>query len=321
MPNNKFITLGPKILDKTLFTPPYKPNNCDTKPYGGLWACRLNVENQYNSAIKINNPWANYLYHSDEKDRKKLGEIENAVMFELKDTARILNIDSEETLSDILRKHPSQDDLKNFYAGELNGINYNSICRYYSGIFVDYDKLFTSGQSDIPAFKQWNFSSLLLFSLDAIKAYTGATFEYESEYKILSPLETFVTPDNGKAKVPGTPLHYQELLNYVYQILLAEINKKVYFADYDDYLSNAYNAARATLRLLFEGSYPQIDLILEYTKHEGITISREKIIENIVLTALAEYFKNNIEMEKTQIPRTRHRTQRNYWRPGESNLN
>ena len=147
----KYIHLGREELSEFFFNPIKNQNNW-IKPLGGLWC------SEYREDIISN--W--YQWCDTENFHKE--KLNNGVIFELKENAKIFVIDGYKDLLLLLEKYELKNEMSNF----LTSLDFESIAKDYDAI-----KLTESGEREtsfsVPSLYGWDIESMLIMNYDIIK--------------------------------------------------------------------------------------------------------------------------------------------------------
>ena len=134
MSKQKYIMIGTKTISKEIFRNVLRPiDNMNFLPNGGFWSC------EYND-LYISD-WFKHLIQTEYLIEYK--DINSALIFTLKDNAKILTINSYEDLQSVISRYPSYHHRLNFceeITDYQESINYELLSKDYDGIFVNYKK-------------------------------------------------------------------------------------------------------------------------------------------------------------------------------------
>lgn len=146
----KFLTIGIKSIDKDKFIEP--KNNNFVKPTGGLWA------SPYTPGNMCISPW--YEWCSYEMPHW----IENhGVVFELKDNAKVLVINSKEDLKKTFEKYKYDSDIAIFQI-----LDFEKIAQDYDCIYLTARGEMVTRFSHDYTLYGWDVESLLVLNIDCV---------------------------------------------------------------------------------------------------------------------------------------------------------
>ncbi len=273
-----YIMIGSKIITKELFRPILRPlDNYSTKPSGGFWAC------EYKDLFRISD-WFSLLL--SDPDIRKYKNIKYATLFSLKQTAKILNINTKEQVEYLQAKYPSQHHQMFSYKN-INEIpiDYEKLSTLYDGLYVDIYKL--SSYKATETFKNWDINSLVLFNLDCIDKYQSMNINDNNNLYYLSRIDGIkkeVLPlSNDYIKL------YTQISKYIDNNLIKQYNQYTY----SEFLDNITKTiSKLCKKLCFKGDNNLYN-ILSYLREEGIEIDAKNLIINISLNYIATYFNKN----------------------------
>lgn len=163
---SKIITTGIKSISKSKFE---RAVNGDmivvNKPNGCLWGSTYN-ENPEDEFISS---WATYCICDDYK--AKIDSLSYGIIYELKDSAKIFEIDSLEDYENLMEKYSMP------YHSRMMGtrlvIDWEKLAKDYDGFHISdgavyFLRLNVPGHDDYANFYSWDCESYCLFNLDCI---------------------------------------------------------------------------------------------------------------------------------------------------------
>lgn len=283
MNNKEYIMIGTHTISKDIFRNILRPlNNYSFVPNGGFWA------SNYNDRISNISDWYNYLLDAEGIAYYK--NMNDAVIFTLKENAKILLIDNDKQLKELVEKYPSYHHILSNTKNANEAIDFEELSKDYDGIYLDYNKL--SINSSFTFYYNWSVNTLLLFNLDCIKEYRSAEIkitEYEY-YRI-----PFINKESEAKIIQKRNNKYEEIYNYVQMIFQEQISKydKIIFKDYDEYLQAIINCTNNCMEILYKNNINDIKTIQEQLQSQNLNIKNVIIIRNIVLNYLSNYLSND----------------------------
>ena len=163
MKDKTYIMIGMPIISKEVFRKILRPlNNYSFKPSGGFWA------SEHNGNICNISDWYNYLLNADSIARYK--NMNQSVIFTLKESANILFIDSQEQILKLASLYPSYHHILGYYKETTSNstiFDFETLQEEYDGIYINYNKIYNSNKTIV--FDDWKSNTLLLFNLNCIK--------------------------------------------------------------------------------------------------------------------------------------------------------
>lgn len=152
----KYLNLGLKQIDPSLFNP-IKDNILNPlKPQGGLWF------SLYNELYPNYNEWIDFItYKPSIYFYKYASTTLNAIIITLKNNANIYYLDSKEKFQELKQKYP----FHNYFS--------------YEALSHDYDAIFINPYFDNKFLDEFDIKSLILFNLDVILNYKEAFVEID----------------------------------------------------------------------------------------------------------------------------------------------
>lgn len=290
--NKEYITIGTPIITKEIFRETLIPlNNYSFKPSGGFYASE-HINNFYTIS-----PWFRYLKRADGIARYK--NINQSTIFTLKETAKILYIDSLEKVLELAKKYPSYHH-KLIHHKEINSTNtifdFETLAEHYDGIYVNVNKFYNEIGTIV--FDTWRVNSLLLFNLDCIKEFRTAPIDIDKKGDYLIP-----NIKEEKIKMPEVikeeSYEHKAIIQSAEDIYLELMDNYQIFKDYDQYLSIITNNISKLIPILSQKEEQKINEIIKYLHAKGINISKEHLIENFSLNCLSKYLKKDRNRIKT----------------------
>ena len=172
-----YLSIGKKNLSYENFNPINK--NLTFKPNGGLWATL------HNTKYKTYNAWLDFISSNLHilfyKYIKSNDYNIPAVLFTLKDNAKILHINDENDLNNLMNKYFIN-----------NYIDYKTLSKDFDGIYLCINNLLrTINDNNLKKeLADFDVDSLILFNLDCIAYYqeaivTIATYDYEINHECI----------------------------------------------------------------------------------------------------------------------------------------
>lgn len=140
---------------------PMKDLSFLNKPSGGLWASPLIENGEFLSA------WEEWCYC----ESFNLDSLEKYVQFKLKETARVLIIDSEDTYIEIMEKYKK--DLYSVFHMNRYVLDFDKISKDYDAVFLTESAawtmhLYLQSRNDYADFNSWDVESIVILNFDAI---------------------------------------------------------------------------------------------------------------------------------------------------------
>lgn len=293
MEKKRYVMVGTKTITKEIFKPVLRPlNNHTYIPLGGFWSC------EYKDNFNISE-WFYYMIDSGDSIDEK--NIEEAVIFTLKDNARILVINDYEDLKKVISKYPSYHHLLNYYkdvTSKEESINFELLSKDYDGISINYHNLFNSNKTAV--FTNWAVNTLLLFNLDVIDSYTKCNINYylPGSYYYRNLIE-----EPNLYHIEEESIYHKEIFDYAKIVFDKIVSTKNTFNDYDEYFKHLINCSKETIEIIKNNKSDIANIIKENLEKENIYTTEEKVIINIVLGVLSNYLRDHVEIEKT-LPKT-----------------
>lgn len=293
MQKKEFMMVGAPIITKEIFRKVLMPlDNYSFKPSGGFWS------SPFLGNLGISD-WYTYLQDASSIARYK--DLNQSTIFTLKDDAKILIIDTFEKILELAQKYPSYHHIQGFY-NEITTTNtifdFSKLSQDYDGIYIDYDKFMCQNKTIV--FDKLSVNSLLLFNLDCIKEYktTPITFDIYNPYSFPYIKKDEIKPPQ---KVEEESYEHRILTEKTELLYLEAMNKYTYhsFEDYDKYLTALTENVKKVMGLLSENEIEKIIKIEKYLQSNGMHITSEQIIQNLVLNFMSEYILQDEERIKT----------------------
>lgn len=285
MENDKYITIGFPNINKDIFRQVLRPlDNYSFKPTGGLWACKY-----LGDVINISE-WLNFLLTNYDLTRQK--NITDGVIFTLKNDAKIIKINNYNDVENLSSLYPSYHHILNYYDNynTLNNITFDfeALGNYYDGIYVNYYSILNEGKTQI--FNKWDVNSLLLFNLDCIDSYESIEINVNLNGFYCLP---FIKEKEGSTKIAKESDEYQKLFLICKKILLESINsiEGIKYNDYDEFLESCVESIGDTIEVICQANYIYVTDIQNTLKNQGIDVTKEHIVRNIVFNCFADYLK------------------------------
>ena len=296
--NKEYIMIGANIISKDIFRNILRPlNNYSFIPNGGFWSSEYIGNERYIS------PWFNYLLYATEIAQKK--NLENAVIFTLKENAKILTITTYEQVLELSKKYPSYHHILGYneeITNKTTSFDFEKLSKYYDGVYVDFKKL--SNENKTIIFKDWSINTLLLFNLNCIKEYRQAKITYIQD----EPYYSYIDSKNisSPLTVSNTTPEYRALSSIASALLQKYMNKynNYTFKDYDEYLTILIKETKLVIEEIIEKNEILINTLLQKLKKQTILIDKNTIISNIVKDYLTTYLIQNEERIKS-LPKSK----------------
>jgi hypothetical protein len=307
MHNKKYIMIGTPIITKEIFRTILRPlNTYEFKPTGGFWA-----SNHIHNAFVISD-WFTYLT-KEAPSIAKYKDLNNGVTFSLKDSAKILTINSPNQVLELFSKYPSYHHTLNFNSeitNKTSAFDYEKLSQYYDGIYVDYNCFKYKYETNV--FNTFSCNSLLLFNLDCIKEYQTVQiiFDIDNPYSIPYINEKTIS----EPKIIEEESYEHKMLTIITKELFQDIisNYDNYtFIDYDDYFTNIIESTKKVIEILMKNEQNKIIQIQETLNKSSLKVDERLIAQNIVLHYLSNYLNTDIERIKT-LPKTKIRKTKCY---------
>lgn len=298
MKNKEYIMVGAPIITKEIFRKVLIPlNNYSFKPSGGFW-----------SSIYIDNigisDWFSYL--QDARGIAVYKNLNQSTIFTLKDSAKILTIDTLEKVLELAQKYQSYHQIQGFYSEITNEnkiFDFGKLSQDYDGIYIDYNKFINQNQTIV--FDNLSVNSLLLFNLDCIKEYRKAhiTFDLYNPYSI-----PYIKQDDiGVPKIVEEESYEHKFLSQKTQELYLNVMNNYLnytFKDYNEYLNTVTQNIKKVINILELEEIKKINEITKYLQDKGMYTKTEQIIQNIVLNYISEYLLQD-ENRIISLPKTK----------------
>jgi len=152
---SEYITTGISEFDINKFVKPIN-RRCFNKPYGGLWGCRYEPENEYVSS------WVEWCIGENFDADLKTG-----IIYSLKDDNRKYTINSYGNLKAIVNKYPLRDEA--IPKGMFNPVmDYEAIQNKYDVIELTYQGQCTTRLSHPHSLYGWDVACILILNPDII---------------------------------------------------------------------------------------------------------------------------------------------------------
>lgn len=289
MNNKKYIMVGAPIISKELFRNVLRPlDNYNFIPNGGFWA------SDYIDDVEVS-AWNKYLQQNPEIAEAK--DTTQSTIFNLKDDAKILTIETADDILALSQKYPSYHHILGYIDDITDrkiSFDFEMLSQDYDGIYVNYKNI--SREKKTMIFKDWEVNTLLLFNLDCIKEYQRAPITNEYGYSYIKKEEI------------SNPLHIEDE-SYEHKIL-SDISYTIYtelmnkyatyeFEDYKEYFKKIIEESKKVIDILLEQESPKIKKIQEYLQSKGMKITDVRIIINIVQNNITNYLIKDINRIKT----------------------
>lgn len=305
MKNKEFIMIGTPIITKELFRKVLIPlDNYSFKPSGGFWS------SFYTGNFCISE-WFTYL--QDSKSIARYKDLNNSVIFTLKEDAKILTINNHEQLLELAIKYPSYHHILGYY-GEINQSNttfdFIKMSEDYDGVYINYNMITNERKTSI--FNKFSVNSLLLFNLECIKEYRHAPIIYDIDYPYSLP--EIIPEAIGEYKKIDEESHEHKTLSEITQDMFLHTIKKCdnhIFKDYDEYLCSLTITVKIVMESIRKNEIQQIIEIKNNLQTKGTYINEERILQNIVLNYLSEYLSLNNNIIRT-LPKSKIKTTKRY---------
>ena len=287
MDKQEYIMIGAKTITKEVFRNILRPtSNYTYLPTGGFWSCKYDK-------FKISE-WFNYILDSNDLINSK--KVNEAIIFKLKDNAKILIINDYNDLKQVINNYPSYHHLLNFYtdiSSKEESINFELLNKDYDGIYVNYEYFKHNNNTII--FNSWAVNTLLLFNLDAIDSYNKVNINFllpdSYSYYILEKEPTIY-------HIEEESIYHKDLYNYIEVIFDELANNKRVFNDYDEYFSHLIEVTKESINLALIIKKDIATIIKKNLVKQNIIVTEEIIIRNIAISILSNYLKKNIEQEQ-----------------------
>ena len=307
MKNNKYIMIGTPIITKDLFRKVLRPlNTYGLKPNGGFWASN-HLFNDY-----LISPWFTYLT-KDATSIARYKNLNNSVLFSLKENSKILTIDDVNQVMELCKKYPSYHHILGYHqevTDSNRSFDYERLSQDYDGIYINFKYFQNQFQTNI--FDSFSCNSILLFNLDCIKEFQTAPiiFDIDEPNSIPHIKEETIGPVTNI----GEESYEHKILSALTQEIFKEKISKydnISFIDYDDYLTKIIETTKKVIDLLMKNEQNNIKKIKERLSEHNLNIESYLIIYNIVLNYLSYYLNEDIERIKT-LPQTKNRQLKSY---------
>lgn len=285
----KYIMIGASSINRDAFRRVLRPlDNYSFKPTGGFWACEKGDD-----LINIS-PWLDYLI--EEREIALMKNIKAASIFTLKDSAKILTIDSYDDVVSLSKIYPSYHHLLGYYNLEGDkkiSFDYEELADYYDGVYIDYNKLVSSNKTII--FNRFSVNSLLLFNLDCIAYYTPALINIDLEsYYVLPYIEKVGYASSISEHTPDYVLLYSKI-GELFDELTEEV-KADRATNYDEYLDMVTMVARSAINQILSKHPILINKIIKDLNFHNLEFSKRNIVRNMTLDYLSNYLKESRDM-------------------------
>ena len=231
-------------------------------------------------------------------------------MFTLKENAKIIDINSFDTLLYLVKKYPSYHHLLNYYQDicEDNLIfDFESLSKDYDGIYVNPNN---PRLLKTKIFNSWCVETLLLFNLDCIKEYQTVKIEADPySYNTIPYIKEISSPK----QIADNSSYYLKLYRLAKNLFQKEllISKNIKFKDYDNYFETLITIANKIIYTLSIEENNLCQKIIELHSQEGLNIKKESLIRNIVLNLVADYLDSDIERIKN-LPKSKIKVPKSY---------
>lgn len=307
MNNNKFIMVGAPIISKELFRSILRPlNNYSFKPSGGFWACK-----HINNISNISEWFTHLMYDANSIALYK--NLNQSTIFALKDSAKILTIDSSEQILELAKKYPSYHHILGYHS-EINDSNtmfdFEILAQDYDGVYINFD--YFNNQLKTKVFDSIRVNSLFLFNLNCIKEYQTALITYDIDKMYSIPYIKEENISHIKTIEEESNEHYilSQLSKELFQDL---INKycNYTFQSYDEYLSTITQTTGKVISLIDKNESKTVNSIVELLETKEMNVKKELIIQNIVLNCLSGYIKDDAERIKN-LPKSKIKSPKSY---------
>ena len=306
MKNKEYIMVGAPIITREIFRKVLIPlNNYSFKPSGGYWA------SEHISNLGNISDWFTYLQDAHSIARYK--NLNQSTIFNLKDNAKILTINSLKQILELAEQYPSYHHILG-YCEEITKKNtifdFKKLSKDYDGVYIDFNAFWYPRETIV--FDKLSVNSLLLFNLDCIKEYqtTPIVFDIDNPYSFpFIKKDTIETPQ----KIEEESYEHKMLTEITKEFYLDTMNKYYHysFEDYDEYLSILTQNVSTVMKLLEKEEDKKITEISKLLQNQGMYTRKEQIIQNLVLNYLSEYLTENEEIIKT-LPKSKIRKTKSY---------
>ena len=292
----QYVTIGTPAISKNIFRNILRPaNNFSFKPSGGLWAC------DYSEFILSS--WYYYLVNKN-PGLQCIKNAETGVIFTLKNSANILNLNNGKQIIDLAEKYPSYHHLLSYHK-ELNSkekiFDFEEISRIYDGIYVDYYNISFSKDS-VETFKSWELNTLLLFNLDCIESYKKIEIRENKDFEAMEILPEIKSISSEKYIKEKSPI-YNNIYEYIRIIFNNLMQENISFIDYNNFFEIIALTVNKCIEITLKEKKYELQKLSNIIKEEGITIKIYDITFNITLNYLTEYLYNNKDKIK-DIPKS-----------------
>ena len=292
----QYVTIGTPAISKNIFRNILRPaNNFSFKPSGGLWAC------DYSEFILSS--WYYYLVNKN-PGLQCIKNAETGVIFTLKNSANILNLNNGKQIIDLAEKYPSYHHLLGYHK-ELNSkekiFDFEEISRIYDGIYVDYYNISFSKDS-VETFKSWELNTLLLFNLDCIDSYKKIEIRENKDFEAMEILPEIKSISSEKHIKEKSPI-YNNIYEYIRIIFNNLMQENISFIDYNNFFEIIALTINKCIEITLKEKKYELQKLSNIIKEEGITIKTYNITFNITLNYLTEYLYNNKDKIK-DIPKS-----------------
>lgn len=307
MENTKYIMVGTPIITKELFRQVLRPlNTYGLKPSGGFWASP-HISNSFTIS-----KWFTYLTRNA-TSIARYKDLNNSVIFSLKEDSKILTINSVEQVMELCLKYPSYHQILGYHneiTESRQTFDYEQLSKDYDGIYIDYDYFQNQFKTEI--FDSFSCNSLLLFNLDCIQEYQTAPiiFDIDSPYSIpYIKEETIGYPKT----VEEESVEHIQLTNLTEEVFIEKMfqHNIVGYTDYDNYLTKIMETAANISALIEHNEQQKILTIQKKLKDNKINVENSLIIQNIILNYLTNYLQKDINRIKT-LPKNKLRELKKY---------
>lgn len=286
----QYVTVGAETISSNYFRNILRPlDNYRFKPTGGLWASEF-------STYSISEWYEYIIYNCQYMQIYK--NINTASIFTLKDTAKILKIDSCEQINALAEKYPSYHHILGLYEPlppNSTIFDFEELSKYYDGIDLNYFSI-----CKMKTFKDWSINTLLLFNLNCIESYQSINIIPRNPYDSEDLPKIIERSENKKINKQSSIYIY--LYQYIKNIFNESIVEYQNITDYNNFLE--------TLEIIFQKCVSLIDTekqketteLFNILEKEKIPVFRKRqqeiAINNIILNYLSEYLLNNKEKIK-----------------------
>lgn len=306
MTDKTYIMIGAPIITKEIFRNILRPlNNCLSKPSGGFWSSK------YISNIYSISDWFTYLLDADSIARYK--NLNDSVIFTLKEDAKILTIQNYNDVLKLIEKYPSYHQILSYY-GEITpyntDIDFEALSKDYDGVYAEVNNFLYSSSTNI--FNNWSVNTLLLFNLDCIKEYHSVPiiFDIDDPYSI-----PYIDTDriSTAKQVPKESTYHLELSKIagsMYEELMQKF-RNYSFEDYDEYLSTVIDKASICIDHLLVSEEEKVKEIPSLLREQHMLVDSSQVVRNIVLNYLANYL-NKDRIRNTNLPKSKIKTWKSY---------